>query len=269
MSMLHHELVSASGATPERWFFVLHGVFGSGANWRLFTRGVAAQRPEIGFVLVDLRGHGRSPSMSAPHTLDAAGGDLLELERSLALPIAGVIGHSLGGKVALSFAAERPAKLEQVWLLDSQPGAHDDVEGGQTIEVLRLLESLPGRFSDRRAFTQLVEEAGHSGTVASWLAMSLRKEPDGQYRLGMDLSVIRALLEDHQRRDMWPELSRGDGPRTFVVVAGRSYVWRDADRERLEALRSPRLSVHRIEDAGHWLQVDDPAALASLLIGNL
>ena len=254
--MLHHERVTAPDAAPDRWFFVLHGVFGSSANWRLFTRNLAEARPELGFVLVDLRGHGRSPSMDAPHTLDAAAADVEALVRQLGCD--GVLGHSLGGKVALFMH-----DVEELWLLDSQPGAYE--EPSPTMNVLRLLESLPESFDTRETFIAAIERGGESRTVARWLAMSVRRGADGRYRLFLDLAVIRSLLEDHMRRDGWPELERH--PRAHVVVAGRSFVWQPGDEERLAAL--PHATVHRIEDAGHWLHVDAPDALRSLLVAQL
>lgn len=256
--MLHHELMTAPEAAPDRWFFVLHGVFGSGANWRHFMRSVAEARPELGFVLVDLRGHGRSSSMDPPHTLDAAAADIDALVRKLGLGCDGVMGHSLGGKVALFMH-----DVNELWLLDSQPGAYE--EPSPTMNVLRLLESLAESFDSRDTFVAAVEQGGESRTVARWLAMSLRRGADGRYRLGLDLAVIRSLLEDHMRRDAWPELARHAC--AHVVVAGRSFVWQPSDEERLAAL--PHATVHRIEDAGHWLQVDAPDALRSLLVAQL
>ena len=57
----HHELIAAPGVTPQRYLLVLHGVFGSGANWRMFMRKLVARCPQWGAALVDVRGHGRSP----------------------------------------------------------------------------------------------------------------------------------------------------------------------------------------------------------------
>jgi pimeloyl-ACP methyl ester carboxylesterase len=271
MSVLHHERVQAVGAKPKRWALVLHGVFGSGANWRLFMRRLCEARSDWGFVLVDLRGHGRSPRLVPPHDLDAVVADLHALEQALDVPVTGAIGHSLGGKVALAYAATRRQTLETVWVLDSQPGARDERTDSPTRTVLSLLEALPMHFSNRNQFVSLVEQAGQSRAVAAWLAMSVVRDGD-EYRLGMDLVAIRSILEDYFRRDLWPELEHREPRRELhVVLAGRSHVWQPGDRERLEhlAATNPTLHTHVLEDAGHWVHVDAPQALTALLTAHL
>jgi esterase len=98
----HSTPVTAPGATPSRWMLVLHGILGSGANWRSFARRLTAADPSLGLVLVDLRMHGQSQGAPSPHTLEATARDLFRLQEALALPVSGVIGHSFGGKVALA-----------------------------------------------------------------------------------------------------------------------------------------------------------------------
>ena len=92
--------VTADGATPERWMMLLHGVFGTGSNLRTLARRVAERCPGWGFVLPDLRGHGRSLGLTPPHTLAAAAADLVSLEAELGHPIHGLGGHSFGGRPA-------------------------------------------------------------------------------------------------------------------------------------------------------------------------
>ena len=266
---LHTEPVVADGASPQRHLLVLHGVFGRGANWRLFARKVVRRRPDWGFVLVDLRGHGKSLGAPPPHGIDAMAADLL----GVTVPegeIAGVVGHSLGGKVALAYAALRPGELDQVWVLDSQPGL-DDAQSSPTMDVMELLETLPDVWEDRRAFSRAVETRGHTRPLASWLAMNLRRQ-GSNYRLSMDLPVVRACLQDFFRRDLWPELARPDPRRRLhCVVAEQSFVWQLGDLERLDAVagRNPQLCVHLLEGAGHWLQVDAPERLLELVTGEL
>jgi pimeloyl-ACP methyl ester carboxylesterase len=266
---LHTEVVQASGATPRRLSLVLHGVFGSGANWRSFMRAVAAARPDWGFVLCDLRGHGRSLGARPPHDLEAMADDLERLDGRFDAPIAGVIGHSLGGKVALCYAARRPGRLSEVWVLDSQPGAR--VFGGPTIEVLELLESLPAAFADRDAFVDAVKAGGQSQVMAAWLAMNVRRAGD-EYLMELDLPALRLILESYYQTDMWPEIARRDPARALrVVVGGKSAVWQPGDADRLRALaaENPQLHVRELPAAGHWLHVDAPDELRQLFVSEL
>src|SRR5580692_7313306 len=101
---------------------VLHGILGSGNNFATIARRLAAACPAWGFALVDLRMHGQSQGAPPPHTIAAAAEDLGRLEEGLRSPVAGVMGHSFGGKVALAYAARAQHELDQVWVLDASPG---------------------------------------------------------------------------------------------------------------------------------------------------
>jgi pimeloyl-ACP methyl ester carboxylesterase len=268
--VLHHELVTAPDTTPARWLLVLHGIFGSGANWRQFCRSLAAARPEWGFVLVDLRGHGRSQGAKPPHDLDAMASDLIDLEHAVDLPVAGVVGHSLGGKVALVYAARRAGELDEVWMLDSSPSERTPKRASPTREVLEMLEGLPAAFGNRAEFVDAVTGSGHSKTLADWLAMNVRRAGD-EHVLQLDLTSLRQILDDYYRRDVWAELERRDPRRRLhAVVGGKSYVWTADDRRRLdEAAKKGTFELHVLEGAGHWLHVDAADELRALFVSRL
>lgn len=270
--MVHHELVTGGGPAPSSWMLVLHGILGAGANWRSFVRKLAAAAPSWGFVLVDLRAHGRSANAPPPHTVASAADDLIRLQAALAEPVRGVMGHSFGGKVALALADRNPARLDQVWVLDAQPGARpEELGSARTASVVRMLEGMPEVFPSRERFLEIVEEQGHDRTFAAWLAMNLRRADDG-YRLRVDMRAIRALFESYYLTDLWPAVERHDKAREMrFVVGGRSEVLRDEDRRRLAeiAAREPHLRVHTLPEAGHWVHIDDPEGLFGILSSAL
>jgi pimeloyl-ACP methyl ester carboxylesterase len=235
----------------------------------MFMRKLAAARPEWGFALVDLRAHARSSAGSPPHTVAAVAGDLLTLHGRLPGPVRGVIGHSLGGKIALAYAALRAGELDRVWVLDSYPGVRADPAASPTMGVLELLERLPPTFDSRPAFVHTLEDAGQSRMLASWLAMNVRRGDDDGYRLQLALPVVRAVLEDYFRDDRWREVERHDAMRELhVVTGGRSFVI-DADtRARFEAIDVAVAAMHHhvLERAGHWLHVDAGHELLQMMI---
>jgi esterase len=259
-------MVTAEGGAPRGFLLFLHGILGSGGNWRTIARRLTAARPEWGAVLVDLRMHGRSQDAPAPHTVEAAAADLTRLAAHLSgegKPVRGVIGHSFGGKVALCYRATRPPELLDTWVLDATPSAREspDPDDG-ALQVLGILEQLPADYPDRPAFVAALTGRGLSRALADWLAMNL--EPaGGAFHLRLDLSAIRALLTDYYARDLWSALEDADLPGTaHVVVAGRSRALDEADRSRLA-------HPHIIPDAGHWLHHEAPDALIALLSGEL
>ena len=281
MFVPHHTIVTAEGRTPEQLMLVLHGIYGSGANWRSFASKLCERDPAWGFALVDLRMHGRSQAAPAPHTVTAAAGDLVALCDQLKLqsaPVRAVCGHSFGGKVALAFraavAADASAEpLQQTWVLDApiRPTPDALAADNAVTKVLRMLATLPARFDSRRAFVEHARAQGLPGAIGQWLAMNLEEVDDddgggGGLRSRLDAGAMRLLLEDFHGFDAWPALREGPGE-VHVVVAGRSPAVGEDDRAELEALAasSPQVHVHHLAEAGHWLHVDAAQALLDLV----
>ena len=266
--VLHH--ASVGDAQAPHVALVLHGVFGSGSNFRSLMKTLTAERPDWRFVLVDLRLHGRSLAAPPPHTLAACADDLTELTRQLAQRPRAVIGHSFGGKVALSYAEQQPTGLEQVWVLDSYPGAHTPGDDHEVIRVLRTLEAVGRDFDSREAFVDVLLERSLSLGIANWLSQNLVRDAAG-YRFRLDLPAIGELLADYFGRDLWSVVEHPPANlEVHLVVAERSRRLNDEARARLSA-RADQRQVHRytLPDAGHWLHVDNPGGLVALLSAGL
>ena len=269
MSALHHTRVVAEGANPSRWVLFLHGIFGSGANWRTFARRWVERDPSWGAELVDLRMHGASQNLPPPHTVQRAAQDLLELE--LPGSVEAVVGHSFGGKVALAYVDARRGDLSRAVILDSTPGARPDHRGSEsTLEVLAFLERV-GAQPNRDAFITRAQEAGISLGIAQWLAMNLERRGESMV-LKLDLEAIRSLLNDYFRIDLWKTLERPPGRVHFdIVLGGRSTVFDASERARLNAIvtaHPDRVRVTELPHAGHWVHVDDPEGVAKVLLEN-
>lgn len=263
MKQPSYAVVTAEGSAPERYMLFLHGILGRGANWRTIARRFVQARPAWGALLVDLRMHGGSLGFPAPHTLEAAAADLRALEA--VVPVRGVLGHSFGGKVALAFADGQV--LDEIWIIDSMPGVRRE-DSEDTLTVLSALEGIPMPVPSRDAFIAALGEAGVREQIARWLAMNLERRDDGQLELTFDLRAIRAMLEDYFRRDLWRVIELApEETQIHVVIGGRSRVFRDEDRERLERVteRNPRVHMHLIANAGHWVHVDAPETVIDLL----
>ena len=260
-------ILSPEGAEASRWVLFLHGILGSRSNFRSIARAFVEARPGFGAVLVDLRMHGGSQALAPPHTLEAAARDLVEVVEILDGPLTAVVGHSFGGKVALELARLTPRGIEELWVIDSNPGARPEARGSEgTVRVVDELASLPTRWRSRDAFIDRIVEAGYERDLGQWLAMNLERTGD-EYELRLDLAAIRALLGDYFARDLWSVFE--DPPGTMhahLVIGRRSSVLDENDRARARraADANGRVHVHTI-DAGHWVHVEAPDALIALL----
>ncbi|MCH2110327.1 MAG: alpha/beta hydrolase [Polyangiaceae bacterium] len=290
--------------------FLLHGVMGAGHNFRGFIKKLAKERSDYRFVLVDLRYHHDSQGAPGPHTLQSAAEDILELAATLERVPDAVIGHSLGGKVALLMSrllgqdppaqfSQNPHSLQQVWVLDSDPGAQAPGSEHQVIQVLRALQKHPGPFAHRADAIAALQKEGLSSGLANWLGTNLGRRPAKlpgasssatssstassetqaqELFWKLDLPAIEELLHDYFTLDLWPfleEVVAGDWQNTSVphlelLYADQSDRWSGSMKERAQQLhRSPYLDVYRLPDSGHWVHVDNPDGLLKILKENL
>lgn len=277
MFIPHHALIRADDSAPARWLLVLHGIYGSGGNWRTFARKLTRRRPDWGAVLVDLRMHGQSRHAPPPHTVTAAAADLVHLTGALASQgnaVHAVCGHSFGGKVALQYREQADDSLLQTWVIDASPSANTgamETADNLVIQVLHMLRELPQGFSNRNDFVRQVSDRGFPAPLAHWLAMNLVRGRDPRsYVLGLDLAAMEALILDYYELDCWPAAQTGPG-QLCAVVAGKSSAVSPHDRARLETLARPGATAELIdiENSGHWVHMEAPDALLDAIASRL
>ena len=263
-AQLHHEPIA--NGTPAQWMIVLHGILGSGGNWRGIARKVVERRPEWGLALVDLRHHGRSEHGTPPNTVAACAEDVRALAATLG-SVTAIAGHSFGGKVALATRAF--GGMRQTWMFDSSPGARPDraEDSSETVaQLIALMETLPRTWARRDDFVDAVVAAGHAKPLAQWLAMNVVPAGEG-YALRLDLAAIREMIADYLAQDLWASAfdpALGD---LELVIATRSDVVNAADRARVA---TPPSHVHvELVEAGHWLHIDAPAKIVELVTSRL
>jgi pimeloyl-ACP methyl ester carboxylesterase len=275
MSALSIARVTAPDAVPHSWMVFLHGILGSGANWRTFARQIVASKPELGALLVDLRLHGDSQGFAPPHTVDAAARDVALALRDVPGRASVVLGHSFGGKVGIALARDLAASpehggVEHLFVIDATPGARPDYRGSSGVRhIVELLTELPDELPDRNAFLAWASARGVSRPIAMWLAMNVRPIPHTtRFTFRIDVPSVRAMMEDYFRGDLWAVVEHPEpGRLTHFIAGGKSEVLDDADKARARAC--PRTTVDVIEGASHWVHVDAPDALRSLVEGYL
>jgi esterase len=252
-----------TGAAPERTVYVLHGILGSGRNWRSFARRWVERRPELRVLLVDQRHHGSAPHREASRedTVLACAEDLVALEAIHGAADV-VVGHSFGGKVALAWS-DLAGKAS--WALDSPPGAPaavPDADRNDVLHILRTLQSTPNPAPDRQVLRDALEAAQIPGPLVNWLLTSSSRGPDG-WRWQWNLEGVERLITDYFTVDLW---RAAEAHRCQLVHAGRSDRWRPEELEHAaRAAARGAIGWHELPNAGHWLHVDDPDGLLELL----
>lgn len=276
--MIPAHLLVGDAAAPHL-AFVLHGALGAGHNFRSFTRRLAAAKPSYRFALVDLRNHGASQGAPAPHTIAACVDDLLEFAVHLGAEPRAVIGHSFGGKVALAYgrrvagvgttSGQPPHGLAQIWALDSDPGVQDPDPTHEVLRVLGALRTVSGPFASRTEAISGLTGRGLSSGLANWLGTNLERQGES-YAWKLDVDAIEELMADYFREDLWPHLAAARGtPRYHLLVADQSDRWTGTMRDMAKGLpEEAAVTVHELEDSGHWVHVDNPDGLLRIMAAH-
>jgi pimeloyl-ACP methyl ester carboxylesterase len=232
---------------------LLHGLFGAAANFGTVQKRLA-ERYRV--IALDLRNHGASPHtpfMSYPTMAE----DVLESLRARnALPCA-LVGHSMGGKVAMAAALEAPGAISRVLVADIAPVTYPPVfrAYAQAMAAMRLSADLT-RVAADQALAMTVE----SPAVRAFLLQNLRFGAKPGWRIGLD-----AIASGLHVLEGWPELEENAylGPALFVSGARSDYILPE-HRPIIRAMfPSARFAV--LKNAGHWLHADNPEGFISLV----
>jgi esterase len=239
---------------------LLHGFLGSGKNLRSLAQRWSERDPARLFLLPDLTGHGASPPLAPGAGIEALAADLREtLQAEGLVPPVSLVGHSLGGRVALELVKQEPAIAREVVLLDITPGPIDDRLSASR-RALEVLLRAPDEAPDRRTLRQALIDGGLSPGLADWLVMNVRLE-DGRARWTFDRQALDRLQATISAGDLWDVVESGRVP-VRAIRGGRSGYVRDEDVSRFEAAGA---RVDTLPGAGHDVHVEALDALVGLL----
>ncbi len=252
MSLSLH--VRHAGAGPP--VILLHGLFGSGANLGALSR---ALRNHFSVYSLDLPGHGRSEWLRPLTTsaMTAAVGDWLE--GHAACGCAHVVGHSLGGKVAMELALSRPSRVTSLTVVDIAPVAYS-ARHDAVFAALKAVSQ--ARCASREAAGALLSEHIVEQAVVQFLLTSLVGTDDGVMAWRFDL---RGISDAYSLLLAAPLGGRSyEGPVQFIRGAESDYI-QEEHHPAIEAL-FPKASLQVIPAAGHWLHAEQASAFNELVL---
>lgn len=238
---------------------ILHGLFGSGRNWAGIAKKLAAHWRVL---TVDLRNHGLSP-WDADMNYPVMAEDVLALIEAEGLERPVLLGHSMGGKTAMTAALIDPDAIGALIVADIAPVPYGHSHEPY-VAALRAIDlaNVKRRGDADVALRDAVAEAGLRG----FLLHNLVFEDEGpRWRLNLD-----AIDRNMEALTDFPDRPAGapyTGPSLFVVGADSDYVRPDhhATIRRL----FPKASILLIAGAGHWLHAEKPAEFLELVSGFL
>ena len=249
---LHHVDAKIKSENDSLPLIVIHGLLGSADNWRSHVKAWQENRRVIA---VDLRNHGRSPHVEGM-TYRAMSDDVMALMDKLGIAQAHVLGHSMGGKVAMTMARLAPQRVASLIVADIAPVAyshgHDDV-------FAALNEVAVNRPANRRDADALLAKHVDARPIRLFLATNLERTSDnGQPVMGLRVG-LEQIIKGYPDIVTVPAGDQPyDGPCLVLRGANSDYV-SDA---MLPALKQvlPNARVVTLKEAGHWLHADQPQA---------
>lgn len=234
---------------------ILHGLFGSGRNWASIAQRLAARRPVIAF---DLRNHGAAAWAGGMEYGEMAE-DLLAVLDERGYRRAAVLGHSMGGKAAMMAALRDPDMVERLVVVDIAPVAYPP----HHLALVRAMRALDLAGIKRRAEAdRLLAPAIPDAAERGFLLQNLVFE-DGQLRWRLNLEAIERAIPKLGGFPAAPDNAVYRGPTLFVAGARSDYLL--PEHEPAIRYLFPNAQIARIEDAGHWVHAEQPAAFLEIV----
>jgi esterase len=248
--MMLHAIEAGHGEPP---FVLLHGLFGSARNFGLAQREFARRRRTIA---LDLRNHGASPHAANIHYADMTADVLETLDRLSALP-AILLGHSMGGKVAMRAALTDAESVARLIVADiapiTYPPHYRDI--GNAMLAMPLAPGMTRTEADA-ALTQSVPDAA----MRAFLLQNLRLGATPAWRIG--LGQIVAAFSEIEGWDA-PADAIYSGPTLFVAGATSNYI--KPEHRPMIRSRFPGARFVTLKNAGHWLHADNPSGFIAVI----
>jgi pimeloyl-ACP methyl ester carboxylesterase len=228
---------------------ILHGLFGSSDNWLTIGRQLSE---DYKIYILDQRNHGDSPH-DGMHTYTAMAEDLKEFIDKHAIKNPHIMGHSMGGKTAMTFAVKYPDLFDKLIIVDIAPKDYP-VHHDQILEGLKNLDltKVKTRGDADKQLAAYVPEQG----VRQFLLKNLQRDGNKGYSWKINLQVLDESIEEISQSRINP-ISK-EKPVLFLGGENSNYI--QAQDDSLIKQFFPGAQIEMIADAGHWIHAEQPEA---------
>lgn len=227
---------------------IIHGFLGMSDNWKSFGSLYAAE----GFRthMLDMRNHGKS-FHSDEFSYEVMCQDVLEYCQEHNLRKVSIIGHSMGGKVAMLFATIYPERVEKLIIADIGPKYyaphHQDILAGLNAVDFSIK---PSRIEVEETLFPFIQDFG----TRQFLMKNLYWVEPGQLAFRFNLDVFNRKID--QIGTVLPENAHFDKPTLFIRGGNSKYIL-DTDVPEIKK-HFPNFELATIPNAGHWLHAENP-----------
>lgn len=221
---------------------LLHGLFGNLDNLGALARDL---QNDYQVIQVDLRNHGLSPH-SPEMTYPAMAQDLSQLFDELSLNNVTVIGHSMGGKLAMALTELEPDRLARLIIIDIAPVAYLERRHDDVFAALAAVSA--AHITRRQEAAKLMKDYIAQDSTSQFLLKSFN---NGEWRFN-----VAALYDQYDNLSAWQEVPAWSKPTLFIRGDRSFYIKRDYWSQ--IARQFPISKAHVIAGAGHWVHGERP-----------
>lgn len=227
----------------QRPLVLIHGLFGSIGNLGMLARGLQA---DYSVIQVDVRNHGHSPH-AAEMPFQAMAQDIIDTLDQIGVREFGVIGHSMGGKIAMQLTAVAPKRVQDLVVLDMSPFAYRENHHDQIFKALFAVQQ--AQPESRKQATEIMQQFIQENMVNQFL---LKSFDQGQWRFNLN-----AIFAQYAEILNWQKIPAWSNPALFIR-GGRSHYISTEQHHTAIAAQFPQARLQSIDSAGHWLHAEQP-----------
>jgi pimeloyl-ACP methyl ester carboxylesterase len=240
--------LSYTEAGAGKPLLILHGLFGSKRNWGAIAKALAGHRRVFS---LDLRNHGESP-WDADMTYPALAADVARFIHDHGLGAPDVIGHSMGGKTAMTLALGHPELVRSLTVVDISPAPSP----GTFIHYVEALRAMDlSQVTSRKDADALLAPTEKNPGIRAFLLQNL-ESGDGGYAWRVNLEALAGAMSDLLD---WPEQPHGHsyrGPSLFLAGGASDYIGPHHHAEIMRLFPAARIEV--MPGVGHWAHAEAP-----------
>jgi pimeloyl-ACP methyl ester carboxylesterase len=248
---------------------IVHGLYGSSDNWLSIGKELS-ENFEV--YIIDQRNHGKSPHHSS-HTYSDLKEDLYQFMIEQNIEKAILLGHSMGGKTVMFFAADYPEMVSSLLIADIAPKnySNDSKYSRKTIDHNQIVKAMLNfnfsGFNSRTEIDQEFEKTIKSERVRQFLLKNLKRNSDKSFTWKINIQAISDHLSEILDGMDAHQFEKGKGitgfPVLFLKGANSNYITND-DHKLIRTI-FPYAEITTIPNAGHWIHAEQ----AQLLIKTI